>query len=91
VEVALAYDQGFQFSVYNAVFSGFADLDSNVQATQQITYSFYGGTSPWSHYMSTLLLTQHTDYNVDTLTSTLSGPINFTYQFTDPQASSAFE
>jgi hypothetical protein len=41
--------------------------------------------------MSTLLLTQHTDYNVDTLTSTLSGPINFTYQFTDSQASSAIE
>jgi hypothetical protein len=91
VEIALAYDQGFQFSVNNAVFGGFADLDSDVKATQQITYNFYGGMSPSPHHMSTLLLKHPTDSTTETLAATLSGPLNSDYRFSDTQASSVIE
>jgi hypothetical protein len=91
VEVALAHDQGFQFSVDNVFFGGFADLDSGVKATQQITYNFYGGISPLPQQMFIVLLKYPTDSETDTLAATLSGPLNSDYRISDTQASEVIE
>jgi hypothetical protein len=42
LDINLQYPSGFQYSVFNADYRGYAALDPNVTGTQQSTYYFSG-------------------------------------------------
>jgi hypothetical protein len=42
LDIDLQYPSGFQYSVFNADYRGYAALDANVTGTQQSTYYFSG-------------------------------------------------
>jgi hypothetical protein len=44
LDIDLQYPSGFQYSVFNADYRGYAALDANVTGTQQSTYYFSGRT-----------------------------------------------
>lgn len=46
LDINLQYPSGFQYSVFNADYRGYAALDANVTGTQQSTYYFSGRRYP---------------------------------------------
>ena len=62
-DIHLQYPSGFQYSVFNADYRGYAALDANVTGTQQSTYYFSGRMYfPMPDWIASALMSCSTSY-----------------------------